>query len=264
MMNGATKQPWIYREMDSSLGCLKWFLHYRISIHQCLTGCQFTNAGSESLFFCAHFHEWFFWTTSFFFVQLLVFYSHHLFMVIMDQKLKLKVCSSLYFARTMWPFHCICTTMPRPQFFTLKHPNMPCKTSSNMNWTTRAMHQNTLKKHDRILNSGISGFQWWLETFGLRRLHFPASLALRVCNDELPWLEVPCSFGRLVEPKKSPEFFFLGLFFWVLSKRCHRISQQFSNAFEETHEPLLLRWFSLWCIQSSIRSDHTTWWSQLF
>lgn len=170
-------------------------------------------------------------------------------MVIMDRKLKLKVCSSLYFARTMWPFHCICTTMQRPEFY--------------IELSKHAMQN--IFKHDRIFHSGASGFQWWLETFGLCRLHFPASLVLRVCNDALPWLEVPCFSGRLVEPKKSPEFFFsLPCFFWVLSKRCHRISQQFSNAFEETHEPLLLRWFSLWCIQSSIRSDHTTWWSQLF
>lgn len=135
-------------------------------------------------------------------------------MVIMDRKLKLKVCSSLYFARTMWPFHCICTTMPRPEFY--------------IELSKHAMQN--IFKHDRIFHSGASGFQWWLETFGLCRLHFPASLVLRVCNDALPWLEVPCFSGRLVEPKKSPEFFFFSSLFFLSSFQT--LSQNFSTIFQ--------------------------------
>lgn len=171
-------------------------------------------------------------------------------MVIMDRKLKLKVCSSLYFARTMWPFHCICTTMPRPEFLHWNYPNMPCKTSSNM---TGFFTVGLQVFNDGWKRSDSVDFTFqpvWCWEFAMTHYHDSRSHVFS---------------GRLVEPKKSPEFsFFSSLFFWVLSKRCHRISQQFSNAFEETHEPLLLRWFSLWCIQSSIRSDHTTWWSRLF
>ena len=133
MMNATTKQPWIYRETDSSLGCLKWFRRHRISIHQCLTGCQFTNAGNESLLF--------------FFVQISMNdFLNHVFCL----------CSTfgILFTSSIHGNHrpeteteglfllVICqdnVTIPlhlyyyaETRVFTLNYPNMPCKTSSNM------------------------------------------------------------------------------------------------------------------------------------
>ncbi len=96
------------------------------------------------------------------------------------------------FARTMWPFHCICTTMRRPKFCII--------------WTTKICILQNLQEWQDFSRLG---FRFSMMAGNVRMLSTSLSSQFGAESLQwLPWLEVPFSSSRLVEPKKRPSRFF--------------------------------------------------------